>query len=579
MRQKVAGMRLRSTHSGHYSLYVRLTVPAFTLFAISLGFDSACGAESKPPSDPRILSVHPSALRAGETTQVVIRGTDLAGSRALFFPNEVMRGRVLEVKSEPAKESAAVFLVRAELTAAPASEGTHSFRLAATQGLSNALRIHVVTGEVVDESLLQTAIDRFPIVVSGEIRTKGEVDTIWIEAKAGETLTFHCVPGVPSFDPSLVLAKPSGSWFDDSRLNRIAFNDEPLHFPGLSTDARLVHRFEAGGRHAIQVRGFSGQGGPDSTYHLRISPGEHDSPRLHPQPPSGWEERQFTRKLPSNWMSLLSERGGRAAVPESVPVFQATVTEVGEMPVMTAPGMIEGRFSKPAETHRIRLRVESPQDLAIEVETPEATMPRFNPVVRLLAPGGAEVVTNVYTKRNNNGLYMMKMIQAKSTFTLRSAGDYLLEVRDITTDVVADDFVYRVLVRPQIPHIGKVEINEDRINLEPGQAKPLTVNLEREEGFTGLVLVAAEGLPGGVAATAGMANPVEKPPLPNGGRLERYVGKPQTATLLLSAAEDVKPTDAPVAVRVLLRTISNGNPSPPILVKEVPLMVIPRRPS
>jgi hypothetical protein len=32
--------------------------------------------------------------------------------------------------------------------------------------------------------------------------------------------------------------------------------------------------------------------------------------------------------------------------------------------------------------------------------------------VRLIAPGGGEVVTNVYTKRNNNGLYMMKMIQA-----------------------------------------------------------------------------------------------------------------------------------------------------------------------
>lgn len=236
---------------------------------------------------------------------------------------------------------------------------------------------------------------------------------------------------------------------------------------------------------------------------------------------------------------------------------------------------------KPAEVHRVRLTVDKPQDLAIEVETPAATMPRFNPVVRLLAPdgGGNEIVTNVYTKRNNNGLYMMKMIQAKSTVTLRSAGEYVLEIRDITTDVAGDDFSYRVLVRPQMAHVGRVDVPEDRVNIEPGETKPLTVNIEREEDFKGLVLVSAEGLPAGVTATAGMANPVERPPLPNGGRVERYVGKPQTATLLLSADENAKPGELPANVRVVVRTLRDGRQSAPMPVKEIPVMVIPRRPS
>ena len=69
-------------------------------------------------------------------------------------------------------------------------------------------------------------------------------------------------------------------------------------------------------------------------------------------------------------------------------------------------------------------------------------MPRFNPILRVLEPGGAEIVTNVHTKLNNNGLYMMKMIQAKTTVSLRNPGEYILEIRDITTDCSGDDFAY-----------------------------------------------------------------------------------------------------------------------------------------
>src|SRR5262249_48760810 len=158
---------------------------------------------------------------------------------------------------------------------------------------------------------------------------------------------------------------------------------------------------------------------------------------------------------------------------------------------------------------QIRLKIDKPQDIALEIETPEATMPRFNPVVRLMQADGHEVVTNVYTKRNNNGLYMMKMIQAKATVTLRSTGEDLLEIRDITTDCWSPDFAYRVLVRSQIPHVGKVDIVEERVNIEPGQSKPLTIHVEREESFKGFVAIAVEGLPAGVMAVTGMENPIE----------------------------------------------------------------------
>lgn len=516
---------------------------------------------AKAPADPRITSIHPFAIRAGASTNVTIRGAELAGARALVFDNPSITAQVLSADPEQ---------VRVEVKAAPEFTGAARLRLIAARGVTNELPLRVIAEEVLDEPTSPVAAK--PLAITGRIAARGETDIVWLEVRRGEALTFTALSGVPGFDPSLTIAEPSGSWFDPDRRNRIAFNDEPLHFPGLAQDARLVHRFDKAGRYAIEIKAFGGQGGPDFTYLLRIEPGMGETPKLHPPTSRTWDERRFTRRLDQAWMQNLSARG--AAVPLKAP---AILQDDG---VLSIPGIIEGRIAKPAQVRRVRLAVDKPQDLAIEVETPEATMPRFNPVIRLLAPdGGHEIVTNVYTKRNNNGLYMMKMIQAKSTVTLRSSGEYVLEIRDITTDVAGDDFAYRVLVRPQIPHVGKVDVPEDRINLEPGESKPITINLEREEAFNGLVLAGAEGLPAAVSAMAGMANPVERPPLPNGGRVERYTGKPQTLTLILTAAEDAKPSDVPAAVRIFVRTLSDGRQGPPIPVKEIPVMVIPRRPS
>ncbi|MBL8214991.1 MAG: hypothetical protein JNK87_30005 [Bryobacterales bacterium] len=530
------------------------------LAVLLLGASALSGAPAKPVADPRITSAHPVVLRKDAPTEVVFRGVSLAGARAIWTESDGVTGEVLHV--QPDGESDAV---RVRLRAG--TNGPFRVRLLAARGVTNEVTLRTTADEVMNEPAV--TLERDPVMVTGRLANKGETDTIWMQARRGQVVTFTAGG---NFDPSITLAEPTGSWFEERRLNRVAFNDEPLHFPGLSQESRLVHRFERDGRYAVQVRAFSGQGGPDLSYWLRIGPGVGDEPSLKPVNVGQWEERLFVRRLSADWLKRMALRGGAAEAAEPAVV-------AADAAVLPIPGVVEGRITKPAEVHRVKMKLDKAQDLAIEVETPQATMPRFNPVVRLLAADGSEMVTNVYTKRNNNGLYMMKMIQAKSTFTLRAPGEYTLEIRDITTDVAGDDFAYRVLVRPQIPHVGKVDVVEDRINLEPGQSKAITVNVDREEEFKGLVLVGAEGLPAGVTATAGMANPVERPPLPNGGRVERYVAKPQTATLILSAAADAVPGEVPVKVRVLVRTVVDGQAGEAIVAKEIPVLVIPRRPS
>ena len=526
--------------------------------------------------EPRIASIYPLGAQPGKTFAATIRGRNLKDARSFWFPEPGVRARLLKVDSPDATTD----VLHAELTVEPsASLGPHRFRIVAEAGVSNQIELQISAVGPVREGPRDAPIDRFPVSVDDRIEKRGDVNTYPIAVQSGQTITFEVISGFSGLDPSIAIAEQSGSWFDSQRINRLAFNDEPLSFPGLSKDARLVHRFDRAGKYLVQVSSSSGQGGPDYVYQLRMIPGIAPAPGLHPKLGESWEEREFTRAMGSTWMAQLVGRGAEDTSPRTAESFRAVKEGAGEVPVMTPPGIVEGRIAAPGEAHVIQVKVDQAQDLSIEVETPEATMPRFNPVVRLTEAGGNEIVTNVYTKLNNNGLYMMKMIQAKTTFSLSAPGLYTLRIRDITTDHGAANFAYRVLVRPRIPHIGKLIGSADHFNLSAGETRTLTVTLDREEEFGGVVALEAADLPAGVTAVAAMEKPVERPPLPNGGKLERYAARQQTASLLLIAAADAPPSGKPVLMRVTARPVVKGKLGDPIRVGEIPVMVIARRPS
>lgn len=533
-------------------------------------------AAPKPSPEPTISSIQPLGTQPGNTYEATIRGRNLKLARGFWFPTPGIRGRILKVDSPDATTD----VLSAELTVdASVPPGPHRFRIVTGAGVSNQLELQISDLAPVREMPRDAPISHFPICLDDRIQKRGDVNTYPITVQSGQTLTFEAHSGFSGMDPSISIAEESGSWFDPQRINRVAFNDEPLFFPGLSKDPRLVHRFDRAGKYLVQIASSSGQGGPDYVYRLRILPGVAPAPALHPKLSESWEEREFTRGMGSGWMAQLAGRGAADNSPKTAESFRAVKEGAKDVPVMTLPGIVEGRIAEPGEAHVIQLKIDKAQDLAIEIETPEATMPVFNPVVRLTEAGGHELVTNVYTKLNNNGLYMMKMIQAKTTFSLGAPGVYTLQIRDITTDQGGASFAYRVLVRPQIPHVGKLISSADHFNLTAGETQTLTVTLDREEEFGGVVALEAAGLPAGVTAVAAMEKPLDRPPLPNGGKLERYIAKPQTASLLLIAASDAPPSDQPVLMRVMARPVVKGKLGDPIRVGEVPVMVIPRRPS
>jgi hypothetical protein len=545
-----------------------------TILAVAIVATAATGAETPKQPDPKISAIHPAAARAGGSFTALIRGADLADARTVVFEGSGVQAAIMGAATDEGKE------VQVHVAVSPdARTGRHNFRLVTAYGATNKISLDVVGDPVLEEAAVTGTLSQFPITISGRLAQPGETDAYWIEVARDATLTFEAVSRVAGFDPAVALYEPSGSWFDAQRLNRIDFNDDPLYFPGLSTNARLVHHFSSGGKYCVKVHGFNGEGGPERAYELRIVPGVTPVPSLHPDIQAVFEERQFTRRLGGDWLKALPQRGGGAAKDLPVETFQAVPRGSAEIPVMTIPGFVEGRIERPGDTHSIRVKIEKAQDIALEVETPEATMPRFNPVIRLLEAGGREIATDVYTKLNNNGLYMMKMIQPKTTLSIGAPGEYTLQIRDITTAGAGPDFRYRVLVRPQVPHVGNVEIVPDHVNVRAGESRPITVNLDREEGFRGYVTAHVDGLPAGVAALPAVENPEDKPPLPNGGRLERYTPREQRMTVMLTAAPDAPASDVPARIRVTVRVPGEGGRSETVAEKEIPLMILPGKSS
>ena len=571
------------------------------------------GGAFAPRVEPMAVSVHPFVGQQGTTFTAVVRGNGLRGATSVFLQDTSLAIAIEATEAEPPAESGGRsktpfdrVRLRVEV-ASDARTGRYPFRIVTPQGISNALVLDVSEHPVVAEpdgshAAPETAIAvaKIPAVFTGRIARRGETDYYALEAKAGDTVTFAAISGLPSiggpggnaqgFDPQLQIFEQAGSWFDPKRWNRIAANDEPLWVIGRLTDAHLAHRFARSGRYLLRVEAFSGQGGPDYGYQLRIVPG--DETRSTPVATASWEERSYSRRLSADRLAELAVRGGKAgnekpilSHPTSTNSANTHLRGAGSAaaplpasPVVSIPATLEGTLSSGGEARRARFRVDSPVDIAIEIETPAAAPPLFNPIVRLLDTAGTEVATNILAGRGACTGALTKSQQVKTLVPLRDVGEYTIEVRDATSDLGGEDFCFRVQIRPQVPHVGNVRIEEDRINLAPGEAKTIRVAFDREEDFRGAVAVSAESLPAGVSVVAGADYEPDKDSPPPRANRERYVPRNERAVVVFTASPDAPPTRAPQVVRLVVRPVVDGKTGAILAAREIPVVVIAEQP-
>src|SRR5215472_8983478 len=560
---------------------------------VVVAFAFSVAAVAQPREDPRAISIHPFVGQRGMAFSATLRGSGLTGATAVSLGNApfivAVEGVEPEATAESSGRKARIDLVRLRVEVRPdAKPGRYPVRLITRNGVSNALPIEIVDGPVVAEpaGLHETqesaiAISGLPATYAGKLAHRGETDYYSFHADAGQLVTFQVVSGfpqiaaagsaatVPNFDPAITIYELAGSWFDPRRLNRIAYNDEPVWVFGRATDPLLVHRFARTGEYLLRIEAFAGQGGPDYSYALKIAPGAPGAQQTA-EGRGGSDERGWTRKLDAGRLNQLARRGGSDKTQSPVETYRA-----GTEPVpFKIPGTLEGTLDQPGAVHRARLHLDKPADIAIEIEAPAAAPPFFNPLFRLLNGAGEEVASSIFAGKGACTGALTKSMQSKTILPLRDTGDYTLEIRDATADLAGEDFQYRIQVRPQVPHIGQVRMDVDALNLTQGQAKTINVVFDREEDYRGAIVVAAESLPPGVSAVAGADYEPDKDPPPTIGKRERYLPRTERLVLALTADANAPVSIEPQTVRLAARPLVNGKLGDVLFTKTFPITVL-----
>lgn len=577
-----------------------------------------CPAQADPSGPPEILSLFPLGGRPGEEFQATLRGRRLEGARDLWFDSGGVRATVLGLRNEerpkpeeaPRSDAGArpVQLLSLRFQVDPAAEpGPRRLRVITPRGLSAPLTFHVHAEPGYLESrpshdLAAEAepLPEWPLAVHGTIGQPAEVDYYAFSVAEGERLRFE-VRSLALSDLAITLYEPAGSWFSPRRARRLAFSDEPVAYPELSTEPVLRYRFGESGRYLVRVSGFLGEGGPDHPYLLRISrDSEEEKGEASGSTSSGlgrdfWQERSWTRELRTDRMEALRARTasppkptsdpepaaeGRAGtgeppMPEAIPLIELDEApdEASKAMVVPLPSLLVGTIEHPGDIDRVRFAAKVGDRIALEIETPRATVPVFNPYLKMVDAEGAEVLTNVHSILNAN-TEIEKQIRPKVIHSFPRAGEFTLEIRDITAAFGGPSMAYRLLIRPQVPHMGRVHLEEDHLNLVAGRATPLSLVTDQEEHYQGSIALSLAGLPPGVTAVAATRSEPDAPPAVNEGRKERYVSRSRKASLVLVAAADAPATPVPIPVKVMAQPVVEGRMGPMTPVKDLLLMVV-----
>ena len=435
------------------------------------------------------------------------------------------------------------------------------------------------------------------------------------------------------FKPQLSLYEPAGNWMNPDGPTQLRFPEELASEHDSKT--RWTYRFDKGGRYLVRVGSVYGKASPNFVYQLRLVGA--DQPPIYEKnsvlrAERKWKERTFSRKLEADRLQMLWSRsvkvpteetntgdGGGSTSPLSnpgrpreensdsswtateIPVLREVPASNGTLDQAQAvpyPVLIEGAIESPGDMDMFKLKVDPGDRLAFEIETLDAEPQDFNPRLEVLDTKGNEFLTNGHKKVaidlqdsltylailelhlpggsgcDLHAITYLQTLEPKTTTTFQHGGEYYVRIRDLTSRLGGPSFTYRLMIRPQVPHLGELALQEERVNLAAGEGKKLTVTTAQEEGFAGEAVLSVEGLPNSVQAFPGTQGEVKGPLGDPSLREESFLPTTGKASILLVADADAAATKMPELIRVSVRPLVGGKPGASLLIAEIPLMVV-----
>ena len=549
-------------------------IPLFCL-AWSVNFTLA---QAGPPA---ITFIEPQAVRPGETTELTVRGSNLAGATELWtsFPCGIELATDIEKNGTHADRVVFRVAVPTETRV-----GIHGFRITTPEGTSG-IKLLAVDDLPSEVRQAKTTLTQ-PQTVSAAVAIDGHVDALGrdyyaFEVEAGQRVSFE------------VLARRLGSALDplilllDSQGRELAYNDD---VPGLGSDAQLDHTFSVGGRYLLEVRDIRYQGGNSYRYRLRIG----DFPLVTTPYPLGATRGSevalnfggvsidnvpsLALKVPTDpaleSITVGAKRdGGRSNgfsalfLGDTPEVLEAEPNDQsdGSNRVMLGENL-NGRLDQPGDVDRFVFTASNGQKFGFSAITRRAGSPA-DLLLRMYNPEGKQVA-EVEDTGSEDGVL---------EYTFPADGDYTLAVEDLHGRG-GSSFTYRVAVAEAQKGFS-LSASSDRLNVPAGGTALLSVTASRKN-FNGPIRLSVAELPPGVTSvptviwtgqTSAVLTVQSQGDAESGKRFPiRIVGKAKIGDV------DFETT---ASVSAALKAALNQMPHPPQVLSHASALAIGPRPS
>ena len=277
-------------------------------------------------SEPQALSIAPLGGQKGGRLEATLRGQSLQGAYAVWFDREGVTATVERVEevaaggeSNPSEDPSKVQKLTLGLQIGrSAGTGRYQLRVVSPQGVSGPLAFLVHDLPSVAESKRSSGPGskaqavRFPCAIDGIVSQPGERDLYALQAAEGQQFRFELISN-PSgksmggragyrggFDSVLTLYRPRGSWFEEGRFHRLAYDDKSKANP--RPNPRIETRVRQPGLYLLEVGSFYNLGGAEFSYQLRVTPNGPAATKPLPATANGsgpepWRERSFSRPI------------------------------------------------------------------------------------------------------------------------------------------------------------------------------------------------------------------------------------------------------------------------------------------
>jgi len=386
--------------------------------------------------------------------------------------HKMLTTRPNSLQASPAIEQIAIAQIA---IAADASPGLRELRLISLNGITNPLRFEIVSLPEVTEppqygrqpKISVQSVD-LPCLINGQI-LPGEVDLFEFTAEKGQVYTFEllgrklvpflgdAVPGW--FQPVLAV-------FDAEGKRTVAFADDNLFDP----DPVLTFVADKSGKYQLQVRDSIYRGREDFVYRIKAYPGEprqENEPAIHLIMPRQNEREPNNTRQMAEQVDLPTVVAGSISKEEDVDIYT-----------------FQGRKGMRVAAEVIGRRMNSPIDSLLRLTDSSGSVLDWN-------DDGNWLNVGIKTHHADSAL----------CFELPADGTYFLHISDAQNKSGLEN-KYFLRISEAIPDF-QVYMDPSALNGRSGDHVPVTLHVQRQDGFDGPIDLYVKEGPEGLYISGG----------------------------------------------------------------------------